>query len=91
MLVEPAERALALALLDFPVALEATLETWSPHKLCAYLHELAGLYTTFYETCPVLGAASAELRSSRLVLCAVTAGVLGCGLGLLGIEAPERM
>jgi arginyl-tRNA synthetase len=91
LFTEPAERALALALLDFPAALDATLETWSPHKLCAYLYDLAGLFTTFYESCPVLGAPSAEVRDSRLVLCAVTASVLGCGLGLLGIEAPERM
>jgi arginyl-tRNA synthetase len=91
LLTEPAERALALSLLDFPVALDATLETWSPHKLCSYLYDLAGLFTTFYETCPVLGADSAEGRDSRLVLCALTASVLGCGLGLLGIEAPERM
>jgi arginyl-tRNA synthetase len=91
LLTEPAERALALSLVDFPAALDATLETWSPHKLCTYLYDLAGLFTAFYETCPVLGAASPEMRNSRLVLCAVTASVLGCGLGLLGIEAPERM
>jgi arginyl-tRNA synthetase len=88
---EPAERDLALALLGWPEALNATLETWSPHRLCTYLFELAGTYTTFFETCPVLRAGSQEVRDSRLVLCALTAKVLALGLEVLGIEAPERM
>jgi arginyl-tRNA synthetase len=87
---EAPERALAVALLEFPSAVEATLETWSPHRLCSYLFDLAGLYTTFFETCPVLRA-EPEVRDSRLVLCALTAAVLGQGLSVLGIETPERM
>jgi arginyl-tRNA synthetase len=90
-LAEPAERDLALALLSFPAALASSLETWSPHKLCSYLFETAGLYTTFFENCPVLKAPSPEARDSRLVLCALTGQVLGAGLSLLGISAPERM
>ena len=88
---EPAERALALGLLGFSAAVEDTLSTWSPHKLCAYLFDLAGLYTAFFESCPVLKAPSEALRDSRLVLCALTAATLGLGLSVLGIEAPERM
>lgn len=87
----PAERDLALSLLDFPSALASTLEGWMPHKLCSYLFETAGLYTTFFENCPVLRAPDQETRNSRLVLCALTAAVLGKGLEVLGIEAPERM
>ena len=87
---EPAERELAIALLGFDTAVEATLETYSPHKLCAYLFELAGAFTTFYETCPVLRA-EGDVRDGRLVLCAATAAVLEAGLGLLGIDAPVRM
>lgn len=88
---EPAERALAVKLLGFSAAVDETLETWSPHKLCAYLFEVAGEYTTFFESCPVLKAPSPEVRDSRLVLCALTAATLGLGLSVLGIEAPERM
>ena len=88
---EPAERDLALALLGFASAIEATLETWSPHKLCTYLFDLAGLYTSFFENCPVLKAPDEATRDSRLVLCALTAAVIGQGLSVLGIEAPERM
>jgi arginyl-tRNA synthetase len=88
--VEEAERALAIALLNFDTAVSAALETWSPHKLCSYLFDLAGTFTTFFETCPVLKA-EPSTRESRLALCAITAEVLIEGLAALGIEAPERM
>ena len=91
VLGEPAERDLALRLSGFPEALQSTIDTWSPHKLCTYLFDLAGAYTTFFETCPVLKAPEPEVRESRLALCAITASVLGTGLGVLGIETPERM
>ena len=52
---------------------------------------MAGLFTTFFETCPVLKAAGPDIRDSRLALCGLTAGVLGLGLEVLGIEAPDRM
>jgi arginyl-tRNA synthetase len=88
---EPAERELAVALLGWPGALDGALETWSPHRLCTYLFELAGSFTTFFENCPVLRAEDPAVRDSRLVLCASTAKVLGLGLQVLGIEAPDRM
>jgi arginyl-tRNA synthetase len=91
VLADTAERRLAVGLLGFSDAVHSVIETWSPHKLCGYLFDLAGLYTDFFETCPVLKAADAVTRDSRLVLCALTAAVLGSGLGLLGIEAPDRM
>lgn len=90
-LAEPAERALALELLRFGAVLEDVAATLEPHRLCGYLYELAGSFTTFYERCPVLKAESDEVRRSRLALCDLTAEVLAKGLGLLGIEAPERM
>jgi arginyl-tRNA synthetase len=91
LLTEAAERQLAVQLLGFADAVADTLATWSPHKLCKYLFDTAGTYTTFVETCPVLKAPDKSLRDSRLVLCALSASVLGRGLGLLGIEAPDRM
>ncbi|MDC0684244.1 arginine--tRNA ligase [Sorangium atrum] len=91
VLSEPAERALALELLRFGAVLEDVAATLEPHRLCGYLFELAGSFTTFYERCPVLRAESDEVRRSRLALCDLTAEVLAKGLGLLGIEAPERM
>ncbi|NQY56356.1 MAG: arginine--tRNA ligase [Ilumatobacteraceae bacterium] len=87
---EPEEHALALRLLSYPTAIDTTLETYSPHKLCTYLYELATDFTSFYERCPVLKA-DEPTRTSRLALCDLTARVLAHGLGLLGIDAPERM
>jgi arginyl-tRNA synthetase len=78
-------------LLAFPNVLGDVAESLCPHKLCGYLYELATGFSTFYENCPVLKAESAELRTSRLALCDLTARVLARGLGLLGIEAPPRM
>ena len=89
--VAPAERALALQLLSFEGVVQGTADSLQPHRLCTYLFELAGAFTTFYEHCPVLRADTAEERASRLVLCSLTARVLRQGLELLGIEAPERM
>jgi arginyl-tRNA synthetase len=88
---EPAERRLALTLLSFETSVHDALDTWSPHRLCSYLYDLAGTFTTFFETCPVLRAGDDATRESRLALCAVTADTLSEGLALLGIEAPERM
>jgi arginyl-tRNA synthetase len=78
-------------LLSFDGAVTSVLETWSPHKLCAYLFDLAGTFTTFYESCPVLRAEAAITRESRLALSDLTGRVLAAGLDLLGIEAPSRM
>ncbi len=87
---EPQERALALQLLDFGQAVQATAESSSPSKLCTYLFDLATSFTTFYEACRVLVDDEA-IRTSRLALCDVTARVFECGLSLLGLEAPEQM
>jgi arginyl-tRNA synthetase len=86
-----AERALALVLLRFPDAVDGAIEGLAPSRMCAYLYELASVFTTFFEQCPVLRAPSEELRRSRLRMAHVTARVLAQGLALIGITAPERM
>ncbi len=90
-LAAPVERALALALVGFEGAVRDTARTSQPHRLCGYLFDLAQIFTTFYEACPVLKAEDSARRASRLVLCHLTARTLAAGLTLLGIEAPERM
>jgi arginyl-tRNA synthetase len=87
---EPQERALALQLLGFSAAIESTAEAYSPAKLCAYLFDLASIFTTFYEACRVL-VEDQKVRTSRLALCDLTARVLALGLSLLGMEAPDQM
>ena len=86
----PAERALALELLEFPATVAGVGESLQPHRLCQRLFQVAAAFTRFYDACPVLNAEPA-VRSSRLVLSALTARVLACGLDLLGIGAPEQM
>jgi len=90
VLDEPAERALALALLGLGEAVEAVAATMEPHRLCTYLFDLATAFTDFYEACPVLQA-DEPTRGSRLALCALVARTLTLGLDLLGIQVPERM
>jgi arginyl-tRNA synthetase len=85
------ERALALRLLSFGAMVTQLGETAEPHRLCAYLFDVASLFTTFYEECPVLKAETEALQVSRLALCALTLDVLTMGLDLLGVPVPERM
>jgi len=85
------ERALALRLLDFGAMVTQLGETAEPHRLCSYLFDVASLFTTFYEECPVLKAEPESLRTSRLALCALTLDVLTKGLTLLGVPIPDRM
>ena len=89
-LAEPAEQQLALWLTRFGETVQVVADDLTPHKLCTYLFELATLFSTFYEQCPVLKSAG-QVRASRLALVAATKQVLASGLGLLGIVAPERM
>jgi arginyl-tRNA synthetase len=87
----PAERALALAILSFGSAVHEVADTLQPHRLCTHLYVLATAFSTFYEQCPVLKAATEDERASRLALSDLTARVLARGLDLLGIRAPDRM
>ncbi len=91
VLGEQAERKLALRLLEFETAIDQSTQTVEPHKLAAFLFDLASDFTTFYEQCPVLKASDQAVRQSRLALAALTLKVLLTGLELLGIPVPERM
>ena len=91
MVTAPAERELALKLLDFGSVVVQVADSTEPHRLGNYLFEVASLFTAFYEQCPVLKADDDETRQSRLALCAATLRVLSAGLGLLGVPIPDRM
>jgi arginyl-tRNA synthetase len=87
---EPAEKALALAILRYPAAVRAVADSLEPHRLCQYLYDLAGAFSSFFDACPVLIAEGAS-RDSRLKLCDLTARVLADGLSVLGMPTVERM
>ncbi|NJP49099.1 arginine--tRNA ligase [Streptomyces sp. SBST2-5] len=86
-----AERALGLHVDAFAETVAEAAREYAPHKLAAYLYQLASLYTAFYDKCPVLKAQSPEQVANRLFLCDVTAATLRQGMALLGIRTPERL
>ncbi|MEV6653325.1 arginine--tRNA ligase [Streptomyces sp. NPDC051219] len=87
----PAERALGLHLDQFAEVLSEVASSHEPHKLAAYLYQLASHYTSFYADCPVLKAETPETVENRLFLCDLTARTLHQGMALLGIRTPERL
>lgn len=89
-LVDPIERTLALRLLAYPSVVDATADSYSPHRLCTYVYELASEFSSFYQQCPILKSEE-PVRTSRLALADLTARVLEHSLGLLGIAAPQEM
>lgn len=90
-ILEPAEKALALKLLQYGNVVADVGRSLEPHRLCTFLYELAEAYSTFYQQCHVLKAEDDSRRRSRLRLCDLVRRVLADGLDLLGIEAPQRM
>src|SRR5690606_7102697 len=85
------EQALAAKLAQFGEVLNSVGEKGVPHLLCAYLYDLAGLFSGFYEHCPILAAEDEATRQSRLRLAAPTGRTLKQGLELLGLDPLERM
>ncbi|MGW1255866.1 arginine--tRNA ligase [Streptomyces sp. NPDC002513] len=86
-----AERALGLHVDQFAETVAEAAAEYAPHKLAGYLYQLASLYTSFYDKCPVLKAETPEQVENRLLLCDVTARTLHEGMSLLGIRTPERL
>ncbi|MGC9502748.1 arginine--tRNA ligase [Baaleninema sp.] len=89
-LQEEPEFVLAKHLLSLSEILDEVASELLPNRLCQYLFELSQKFNQFYDKCPVLQAEE-PLRTSRLVLCDLSARTLKLGLSLLGIEVLERM
>ena len=90
-LIEPTEIALAMKINRYSEILESVAAEARPNYLTNYLYELADLFSTFYDVCPVLKADDETVRTSRLLLSDLTARVVQNGLSLLGIRTCERM
>jgi arginyl-tRNA synthetase len=88
--VDEPERRLAVAIAGYQDLLEQVAQEGYPHQLCAYLYDLAGRFTQFYEQCPILSSED-ETKIRRLALTKQTGDVLSNGLHLLGIGVAERM
>lgn len=90
-ITEDREAALAVRLLQFEETITQVARDGTPHVMCAYLYDLAGLFSGFYEHCPILSAEDEATKQSRLTLALLTAKTLKQGLETLGIETVERM
>jgi len=86
----PAEKRLALQLLEFPGAVVRAAEAYKPSVLADYLFQTAQLYSSFYQSSPILKSEE-SVRNSRLRLCALFGDMLQAGLSLLGIETPRHI
>jgi len=91
ILTEDREVQLAARLMQFEETLTVVAREGTPHVMCTYLYDLAGLFSGFYEHCPILSADNETTRQSRLKLALLTAKTLKLGLDTLGIETVERM
>ena len=90
-IIQPAERQLALKLLEFDHHFDIALEQLSPQVLCAYAYSLARCFTRFYDECQIVDAQSPETTESRLELCQLAANRIRLVLSLLGIETVDHM
>lgn len=78
-------------LTSFPVTVCEAAETFSPSVIANYIYDLAKEFNQFYHDYTILKEPNESLRSFRLVLSSVTGNVIRTGMGLLGIDVPERM
>jgi len=88
--LDPSERALVLRLAEWPALVAEAELRRAPHRVVAYLRELAQDFHTWYHRCRVIGEAP-EVERFRLDCARATAAVVRTGLGLVGVDAPDRM
>ena len=85
------QKALELMLARFNGVLENAFEELAPHKVCAYIYELANSFNKFYHETKILGAENEEKRAGLVALLQLTKRVLETCIDVLGFEAPDRM
>ena len=90
LLTDEAEIALIKKLLSYPDEIALAAKNKAPHRIAAYVHDLASMFHSFYNKCRILGVDD-KLAQARLALCMATKYVLAHGLGILGVSAPEKM
>ena len=90
VLAEEQEQALIKKLADLPEEVATAAELLEPHRLCAYLHDLASSFHSFYNHCRV-NCEEEALRNARLGLCRATAIAVKNVLAILGVNAPTEM
>ena len=89
-LTEPEELALIKKLGEYPEMLQRAARDRAVHNVAHYVHELAGLFHSFYNQCRILGVDS-DVQQARIALVKAVGHVIRHALGILGVSAPERM
>ena len=91
--VDPSEKEISLIqhLADFPAVVAEAGRIYSPSLIANYVYDLVKEYNQFYHDYSILREENAEVRAFRLMLSANVAKVIKTGMGLLGIEVPDRM
>lgn len=90
LLVEPSEVDLIKKMSEYPAEISSAARERAPHRVARYVHELAGLFHTFYNQCRIIGVNS-ELQTARLALVQAVKNTISHALNILGVEAPEKM
>ena len=85
------EKALMLALSKFNAVMENAFEELAPHKICAYIYELANDFNHFYHEVKILSEENEEKKKGYLALLMLTRDVLESCIHVLGFTSPERM
>ena len=85
------EKALQLELTKFNSVMETAYEESAPHKICAYIYDLANAFNKFYHETKILGSEDEAAKKSWIALLLLTRKVLETCIDLLGFEAPEKM
>lgn len=85
------QKALELVLARFNGVLENAFDELAPHKVCAYIYELANAFNKFYHETKILGEEDEEKRAGLVAVLQLTKRVLETCIDVLGFEAPERM
>ncbi|MBU5472303.1 arginine--tRNA ligase [Roseburia sp. MSJ-14] len=85
------EKALMLELSKFNAAMETAFEETAPHKICAYIYDLANAFNHFYHETKIMAEEDAMVQAGYIKLLELTRSVLETCIDVLGFEAPERM
>lgn len=89
--LNPSEKALMLELTKFHGMMELAVEEAAPHRICAYIYDLANAFNRFYHETKILSEEDADRKAGWIALLVLTREVLETCIDLLGFEAPDRM
>ena len=89
--INDSEKSLMLEVAKFNTVMEAAYEELAPHRVCAYIYDIANAFNHFYHETKILTEEDAQKKAGWIALLALTRDVLEVCIDLLGFSAPERM